>query len=63
MEGATIVHFNLHQGADGDWYLTLTAANGEPLMTSEGYVTRYNARRAARRWPDVPVVEASPQDQ
>ena len=52
------VHFRLHQGTNGDWYLTLVDdANGQSLLTSEGYVTKWNARRAAKKFPDVPVVE------
>ena len=37
------------QGADGQWYVRLIAPNGQYMVASEGYSTRSNARRAARR--------------
>jgi uncharacterized protein YegP (UPF0339 family) len=39
----------LHRGKDGQFYLRLVARNGEVLASSEGYRTRWNARRAARK--------------
>lgn len=55
--------FEIYQGKDNDWYWRYIAANGEEMVkSSEGYVTYYNARRAAenarRAMPEVPVVEA-----
>jgi uncharacterized protein YegP (UPF0339 family) len=39
----------LRQGEDRQFYLTLVSPNGEPLATSEGYRTHWNAKRAARK--------------
>ena len=40
------------------WYLRLKAANGKTLAVSEGYFSKWNAKRAARKnFPDVPLVE------
>ena len=40
------------------WYLRLLAGNGEILATSEGYFSKWNAKRAARKnFPDVPISE------
>jgi len=41
------------------YFLRLVAANGETLTVSEGYATRWNAKRAARKtMPDIPLVDA-----
>lgn len=38
------------------WRVKLYAANGEQLVISEGYVTLWNARRAAvRMFPTLPA--------
>jgi len=38
------------------WYVRLVAANGQTLVVSEGYFSKWNAQRAARRmFPDLPV--------
>lgn len=37
------------QGADGQWYVRLIAPNQQVMVVSEGFTTRSNARRAARR--------------
>jgi uncharacterized protein YegP (UPF0339 family) len=37
------------------WYVRLVGGNGEPMLVSEGYLTRWNAERAARKL-GVPVV-------
>jgi hypothetical protein len=50
-EGATrLVTVQLFKGEGRHpWYLRLVADNGEVLAVSEGYFSRWNARRAARR--------------
>ena len=41
------------------WFLRLVAANGKTITVSEGYATRWNAKRAARKaMPDLPLVDA-----
>ena len=41
------------------WYVRAVAANGQVLTTSEGYYSKFNAKRAARRmFPLVPLTEA-----
>jgi uncharacterized protein YegP (UPF0339 family) len=40
------------------WFLRLVSANGETLAVSEGYLTKWNAKRAARKnFPDIPLVD------
>jgi len=40
------------------WYLRLVSSNGQVLAVSEGYFSKWNAKRAARRnFPNVPLVE------
>ena len=40
------------------WYLRLVAANGKVLNVSEGYFSKYNAKRAARKaLPNIPLVD------
>ena len=40
------------------WHLRLVADNGQVLAISEGYFSRWNARRAARKnFPGVRLVE------
>lgn len=42
------------------FYVRLVAANGRVLSISESYVTRWNAKRAARRiFPGLPVREVA----
>ncbi len=36
----------VRKSTDGKYYLSLKARNGEKLLTSETYVTAWNARRA-----------------
>lgn len=38
------------------WYLRVVSVNGQTILVSEGYVTRWNARRAARKL-GLPIVE------
>ena len=41
------------------WYLRLVADNNKTLNLSEGYATRWNAKRAARKaLPSIPLVDA-----
>jgi len=41
-----------------NWYLTLVADNGETLATSEGYFSKWNAKRAAKKnFPGLEVVD------
>lgn len=40
------------------WYIRLKSPNGRVLSISEGYATRWNAKRAARRmFPGVEIRE------
>jgi uncharacterized protein YegP (UPF0339 family) len=47
--------FEVFQSARGKqpWRWRLRGANGEIVCQSEGYVSRYNARRAARRLVEI----------
>jgi len=41
------------------WYLRVVGANGKTLTVSEGYATRWNAKRAARKaMSNLPLVDA-----
>lgn len=41
------------------WRFRVKAANGEVVASSEGYLTKWNAKRAARKaFPGVPITEA-----
>ena len=42
------------RGHNGGWYVRIVAANGEPMLVSEGYVSKWNAKRAAKKW-GIPV--------
>lgn len=38
------------------WRFRLVGANGEAMSQSEGYVSKWNAKRAARRaFPGLPI--------
>lgn len=40
------------------WYVRLRAGNGRVLAISEGYFSKWNAKRAARRmFPDLQIKE------
>ena len=42
------------------WYLRLVSSNGQVLVTSEGYATKWNAKRAARKnFRDVQLTDLS----
>lgn len=42
------------------WYLRLVASNGKTLALSEGYLTKWNAKRAAaKNFPGIPLVDAT----
>lgn len=39
------------------WYVRLVSSNGQVLSISEGYVSKWNAKRAANRmYPEIPKV-------
>ena len=41
------------------WFIRLMADNNKVLNVSEGYATRWNAKRAARKaLPNIPLVDA-----
>jgi hypothetical protein len=45
-------------GGHQPWYVRLVSQNGQVLSISEGYATKWNAKRAARRmFPESVVVE------
>lgn len=40
------------------WYVRLVSVNGQVLSVSEGYYSKWNAKRAARRmFPGLRIVE------
>lgn len=42
------------------WYLRLVSPNGQVLVLSEGYFSKWNAKRAARKnFPGVPLKDLS----
>jgi hypothetical protein len=47
-------------GGRQPWYVRLVSGNGQVLSISEGYATKWNAKRAARRmFPGLTVVEVA----
>ena len=44
----TVVQIFKGKGAQ-PWYVRLVSSNGQVLTTSEGYFSKWNAKRAARR--------------
>ena len=38
-----------YPGGVKKWYVRLVAANGETLSVSQGYITKWNAKRAAKK--------------
>jgi hypothetical protein len=47
-------------GGRQPWYVRLVSQNGQVLSVSEGYATKWNAKRAARRmFPGLPLVEVA----
>jgi uncharacterized protein YegP (UPF0339 family) len=53
------VQIFLGKGAK-NWRVRLVASNGRILSVSEGYFSKYNAKRAARRmFPDLPQKEVA----
>ena len=42
-------NMNKYPGKKKEWYVRLIAGNGETLNTSEGYATKWNAKRAAKK--------------
>lgn len=47
----------IFKGKDGNYYWRVVAPNGEITQQSEGYVSKSNARRAARLLADKFLVE------
>ena len=43
------MRIEIHEGEDAAWYLRLVASNGRITLDSEGYSSKSNAKRAARR--------------
>lgn len=52
------MHIVIYKGKGKQpWRFNLKAANGEVVSTSEGYLTKWNAKRAVRKaLPGVPIV-------
>jgi len=49
----------VYQGPRATWRWRARAANGEIIATGEGYVSKWNAKRGARRaFPGAPISEA-----
>lgn len=45
-----------YPGGTRQWYIRLVAGNGETLNTSEGYSTKWNAKRAAKKvFPNLEI--------
>lgn len=54
------VKLRKHDGRQ-PWRLHLVGDNGEELATSEGYATKWNAKRAARKnFPGILLLEEPP---
>lgn len=46
--------FLKYPGGRRKWYVRLKAGNGETVNTSQGYATKWNAKRAAKKvFPDL----------
>lgn len=42
------------------WFVRLVSSNGQVLSISEGYFSKFNAKRAARRmYPGLPIKEVA----
>jgi uncharacterized protein YegP (UPF0339 family) len=49
-------NMNKYPGKKSEWYVRLVAGNGETLNTSEGYATKWNAKRAAKKvFPNLKI--------
>lgn len=46
-------HFDIFKGRDSRYYWRLVGGNGEIVAQSEGYSTKSNAKRAAKRFPEI----------
>lgn len=56
-------HVELFRGADGDWYFTVRAGNGEAISQSEGYSRKDDALDTlAGHYPGLPIaiIEETP---
>lgn len=40
---------SMYPGGIKQWYVRLVASNGETLAVSEGYTTKWSAKRAAKK--------------
>lgn len=52
----------LHKMSGGrqPWYLILVASNGEVVAVSEGYYSKWNAKRAAKKnFPNIDLIDAT----
>lgn len=54
-------HVELFKGTGVQpWYLRLVGSNGATLAVSEGYFSKWNAKRAARKnFPGIPLEDKS----
>lgn len=54
-----LLQVEIFKGAGAQpWFLRLVAGNGEILAVSEGYFSKWNAKRAARKnFPGVKIKE------
>lgn len=48
MSGEERAHLEVYEGRDGEWYWRLRAANGEPVASGEGYVSKAGALEGIR---------------
>lgn len=54
-----VVHIFRGGGAQ-PWFVRLVSGNGQVLSISEGYYSKWNAKRAARRmFPHLPIREVA----
>lgn len=48
----------IYPGGKREWFLRLVSPNGKTLSVSEAYVSKFNAKRAARKnFSGLPVIE------
>lgn len=50
-------YVKVHKGKDGQWYVTLMAANHQARNSSEGYRSRWYAKHTAEKvYPTLEIV-------